>query len=133
MRWAAHRAVAPRACRDRGERPRSRRGRQRLATRPDDFLAVLARRLLAVEALRRGGARADVVAVGGALILLQPPVKLAENIRDLAGVVVELAIENVLVLAALAEGLRRAGDRNRPAPAVLRIDDEGEPLDAVIE
>ena len=58
---------------------------------------------------------------------------LAQHIGDLAGVVVELLVENVLVLDALAERLRRAGDRHRPTPAVLRIDDEGEALDAVIE
>src|SRR6185295_743461 len=90
-------------------------GGERLARRPDDLARALARGLLAVEAFLRRDAGADVVGVGRALVALEPPVELAEDVGDPADVVVELAVEDALVADRVAEGVGRAGDRRAPA------------------
>src|SRR5436190_2088102 len=108
-------------------------GRERLARRPDDFARPLTPGLFAVQPLRRRRAGADVVGVGRALVAGEAPIELTEDEGDLADVVVELLVEDAFVLDAVAERLRRAGDRRRPAPAVLGVDQEREADAAVIE
>ena len=104
-----------------------------MATGPDHLLGIFRAGLLAVQPLRRRTAGALVVGVQGALVLRDLPIELAEHVSDHAGVVVELAVNRLFVLHDIAGARRHAGERRRPAPAVLRVDDEGEALRAVIQ